>query len=476
MDEEKMIRETEIEETKIEEVCGEKPEAENAAAKETEVENGKAEEGKAAKEPERSAALAAAANIQAEAARIRRGDKIASGVLGALLGALITLLVMIPLVFTMKGGGQSSDGESNRVLAEKWETLSERIDLEKMEEIFEYLDAYFLYSDDVDPAVVEDAVLHGLMSGLGDDYAYYYNEEEFKELMESNEGKYYGIGVQVSQNLETYEITVTHVFRNSPALEAGMKEGDVIIGVAGQDIRQLPVDEVVNLIKGDEGSTVEIIVYRESTGENVTLQVERRQVEQDFVYWEMLEDEVGYIELIQFAGNAAEQFGEALKDLTAQGMEGLVLDLRGNPGGLLDSVLDIAEQLLPGGTVLTIKSNYTSDQVYSVPASGFDTPLVVLVDGYSASASEVLSGAIQDYGVGTLVGTTTYGKGIVQNIIQLGDGMTGIKFTTSDYYTPNGRNIHGVGIEPDVVVEFDAESEADNQLEKALEVLKQKMK
>ena len=415
--------------------------------------------------------LAVLENYRDETERNRKGDKVSGGVIGALMGALITLLVMIPLVFSLKSGdGQPSQGTTGDVLT----GIASDVDLNKIQNIFDYLDGYFLYDIDMDK--VEDAMLHGLMTGLGDDYACYYNEEEFKELLESNEGKYYGIGVQVSQNLETMEITVTHIFRNSPALEAGMKEGDVIVGVAGQDIRQMPVDEVVGLIKGDEGSKVEIVVYRASSKENITLQVERRQVEQDFVYWEMLEDNVGYVQLIQFAGNAADQFEEALKDLNAQGMKGLVLDLRGNPGGLLDSVLDIAGQLLPGGVVLTIKSNYTKDQVHSVPASGFKTPLVVLVDGYSASASEVLSGAIQDYKVGTLVGTTTYGKGIVQQIIPLYDGTTGIKFTTSDYYTPNGRNIHGIGIEPDVVVEYDPEKGEDNQLDRALEVLKEKMK
>ncbi len=415
--------------------------------------------------------LAALESYRDEVTRSRRGDKVASGVIGALLGALIVLLLMIPLVFTMKGSQQPSGGNTE---GSALTGLAAELDMKKLQNMFDYLDGYFLYDIDMDK--VEDAMLHGLMTGLGDDYACYYNEEEFKELLESNEGKYYGIGVQVSQNLETLEITVTHVFRGSPALEAGMLEGDVIIGVAGQDIRQMAVDEVVGLIKGDEGSKVEITVYRKSTGGNVTLLVERRQVEQDFVYWEMLEDNIGYIELIQFAGNAADQFEEALKDLSGQGMKGLILDLRGNPGGLLDSVVDIAGQLLPGGVVLTIKSNYTEDQVYSVPDSGFKTPLVVLVDGYSASASEVLSGAIQDHKVGTLVGTTTYGKGIVQQIVPLYDGMTGVKFTTSDYYTPSGRNIHGIGIDPDVVVEYDPEQGEDNQLERALEVLKEKMK
>ena len=420
--------------------------------------------------------IAVLENYREQAAKIRRSDKIATGVVGALLGALFALLVMIPFVFTLQQNNQPPVDDQQDMLVSDENSPFYGMDTEKIEEILAYLDAYFLYDNKVEVEKLEDAILHGLMGGLGDDYACYYDEEEFKELMESNEGAYYGIGVQVSQNLETNVITVTHVFRNSPALEAGMKEGDIIVGVAGQDIRQMLIDDVVNLIKGEAGSKVEIVVYRESTKENVTMQVERRKVEQDFVYWEMMENKVGYIELIQFAGNASGQFAEALKDLKAQGMEGLVLDLRGNPGGLLDSVLDIAAQMLPGGPVLTIKSNYTKDEVYKVPASGFDYPLVVLVDGYSASAAEVLSGAIQDYGVGTLVGTTTYGKGIVQQIVPLSDGKTGIKFTTSDYYTPNGRNIHGIGIEPDVIIEYDLESETDNQLEKALEVLKEKMK
>ena len=315
-------------------------------------------------------------------------------------------------------------------------------------------------------------MLKGLLDSLGDDYAYYYNEEEFAELLETNEGSYYGIGVMVSQNLETNVITVSHVFRGSPAEEAGMRPGDVFCEVAGQNVQEMLVDDVVDLIKGEEGSTVTIRVYRESIEDYVTMEAERRQVEQDMVYWNMMEDNIGYIQLIQFTGNAAEQLGEALTDLESQGMEGVILDLRGNPGGLLTSVIDVAEQLLPEGNLLTIKSNYTSDRTYPIKDSGFSYPLAVLVNEYSASASEVLTGAIQDYGVGTIVGVTTYGKGVVQDIIDLQDG-TGIKFTTADYYTPSGRNIHGVGIEPDVYVEL--ESEEDEQLQKAVEVLKEKM-
>lgn len=415
-------------------------------------------------EPRRTGAY----NETADDARQRRtGDRLASGVIGALIGILVTLLVMVPVVFLTKDDSQSGDGQGENQQAS---VLDGVINEKKLEVILQYIDAYFLY--DTDKEAFEEGIYDGIMGSLNDDYACYYNEEEFAELMESNEGSYYGIGVMVSQNIETMVITVSHVFRESPALEAGLKAGDVFVEVAGQNIQQLPVDDVVALIKGEEGSTVTIKVYRQSTEEYITMEVERRQVEQDMVYWNMMEDNIGYIQLIQFTGNAAEQLSQALTDLTSQGMEGVILDLRANPGGLLTSVVDVAELLLPEGNLLTIKSKYTSDRTYPIKASGFDYPLVVLVDGYSASASEVLTGAIQDYGVGTIVGTTTYGKGIVQDVIQLGDG-TGIKFTTADYYTPSGRNIHGVGIEPDVYVEL--ESEADEQLKKAVEVLKEKM-
>ena len=409
----------------------------------------------------------------------RRGDRIVGGVIGALVGALLTLLIMVPIVFSMSGSDyvpmpteNPNQGGSENTQQNEDIHASDVVDSEKLDLILQYLDAYYLY--EMDEQAMEDGIFSGLMSGLGDDYAYYYNEEEFAELLETNEGTYYGIGVMVSQNLKTMEITVSHVFRNSPAEESGLKAGDIFIEVAGENIQQTPIDDVVDMIKGEAGSTIGIKVYRPSIEGYVSMDVERRQVEQDLVYWNMMEDNIGYIQLLQFSGNAAGQMKQAIKELESQGMEGLILDLRANPGGLLTSVIDVAELLLPKGNLLTIKSNYTSDRTYPIKGSGFDLPLVVLINEYSASASEVLSGAIQDYGVGTLVGVTSYGKGVVQDVIDLGDG-TGVKFTTADYYTPSGRNIHGLGIEPDVYVELDMESETDNQLEKAAEVLKELM-
>lgn len=410
----------------------------------------------------------------------RRGDRIASGVIGALVGALLTLLIMVPFVFSMGGGDyvpmpteSPNQGGADNTQQNEDIRVSDVVDSEKLDLILQYLDAYYLY--ELDEQAMEDGIFSGLMGGLGDDYAYYYNEEEFAELLETNEGTYYGIGVMVSQNLKTMEIAVSHVFRNSPAEESGLKAGDIFIEVAGENIQQTPIDDVVDMIKGEAGSSINIKVYRPAIEDYVSMDVERRQVEQDLVYWNMMEDNIGYIQLLQFSGNAAGQMKQAIKELEGQGMEGLILDLRANPGGLLTSVIDVAGLLLPEGNLLTIKSNYTSDRTYPIKDSGFDLPLVVLINEYSASASEVLSGAIQDYGVGTLVGVTSYGKGVVQDVIDLGDG-TGVKFTTADYYTPSGRNIHGSGIEPDVYVELDAQSETDNQLEKAAEVLKEMMK
>ena len=360
--------------------------------------------------------------------------------IGALVGALLTLLIMVPFVFSMGGGDyvpmpteSPNQGGADNTQQNEDIHVSDVVDSEKLDLILQYLDAYYLY--ELDEQAMEDGIFSGLMGGLGDDYAYYYNEEEFAELLETNEGTYYGIGVMVSQNLKTMEIAVSHVFRNSPAEESGLKAGDIFIEVAGENIQQTPIDDVVDMIKGEAGSSINIKVYRPAIEDYVSMDVERRQVEQDLVYWNMMEDNIGYIQLLQFSGNAAGQMKQAIKELEGQGMEGLILDLRANPGGLLTSVIDVAGLLLPEGNLLTIKSNYTSDRTYPIKDSGFDLPLVVLINEYSASASEVLSGAIQDYGVGTLVGVTSYGKGVVQDVIDLGDG-TGVKFTTADYYTP----------------------------------------
>ena len=240
----------------------------------------------------------------------RRGDRIASGVIGALVGALLTLLIMVPFVFSMGGGDyvpmpteSPNQGGADNTQQNEDIRVSDVVDSEKLDLILQYLDAYYLY--ELDEQAMEDGIFSGLMGGLGDDYAYYYNEEEFAELLETNEGTYYGIGVMVSQNLKTMEIAVSHVFRNSPAEESGLKAGDIFIEVAGENIQQTPIDDVVDMIKGEAGSSINIKVYRPAIEDYVSMDVERRQVEQDLVYWNMMEDNIGYIQLLQFSGNAA---------------------------------------------------------------------------------------------------------------------------------------------------------------------------
>ena len=346
---------------------------------------------------------------------------------------------------------------------------------EKLENLKNRLDSSFLY--DVDADELEEGIYKGFVSSLGDPYTVYYTEEEYQELMESSSGQYKGIGVQISQDPETNIITVIRVFRNSGAEEAGMQEGDILYKVNGEDITAEDVNNVVAEIRGDEGTTVEIEVYRDSVKDYVTMDVERRTVSMDTVEWRMPEEGIGYLEITEFDDVTYAQFSEALSDLKSQGMKGLVLDLRNNPGGLVDSVCDVADDLLPEGIILTTKDKDGNGITYESEAGvEFDGPIVVLVNENSASAAEILAGALKDYERGTVVGTTTFGKGIVQSIVPLGDG-TALKVTVSNYYTPNGTCIHKVGIEPDVEVEVEKseDGEGDNQLEKAVEVLKGKM-
>ncbi len=339
----------------------------------------------------------------------------------------------------------------------------------KLEGIKDRIDAGYLF--DIDESDMEEGIYKGFVSALGDPYTVYYTEEEYQALLESSSGQYEGIGVQVSQDPDTNLITVIRVFRGSGAEEAGLQAGDILYQVNGEDITQDDINNVVAKIKGESGTEVELQVYRESTGEYVTMSVERRSVSMDTVEWRMLENGIGYIQIVEFDSVTYDQFTEALEDLKNQGMQGMVLDLRDNPGGLLDSVVEIADDLLPEGVIVSTKDKNGEGSTYESDADmAYDGPIAVLVNGNSASASEVLTGALKDYGRGTVVGTTTYGKGIVQSIVSLGDG-TALKVTVSNYYTPNGSNIHEVGIEPDVSVEA-GDGEQDIQLEQAQETVK----
>lgn len=323
--------------------------------------------------------------------------------------------------------------------------------------------------------------------------------------MEDTSGEYCGIGAMVSQNRTTGISTVVKVFETAPAFEAGMLPGDIIYKVDDEDVAGMELDLLVtNYIRGEEGSRVKVTVLRGDANEEVDLDIERRKVEVPTVEHEMMADNIGYIYVMQFDGVTGPQFQAAVDDLEKQGMEKLIIDLRDNPGGLLDAVVEMLAYVLPedkmdGMLVYTAdkdgkgdrffcddgKIQYESD--YGQQASGFpkkdgheiDVPMAVLVNGNSASASEVFTGAIMDYEVGIVVGTQTFGKGIVQSLLPLGDG-TAIKLTTAHYYTPSGFDLHGVGLKPDIEVELDeelrtkavVEKDEDNQIQAAIEALK----
>jgi carboxyl-terminal processing protease len=350
---------------------------------------------------------------------------------------------------------------------------------EKLETIEELMNQYYL--DEIDTDQVEAYLYKGAVAGLGDAYAAYYTADEYQSMLDSTNGSYCGIGVEVSQNLTTGYITITKVFEGSPALEAGLLPGDVIMKVGDRDAVGEDLNQVVSLIKGEEYTKTTITVTREGEDGYLEFEVERRTIELDTVTSEMMEDHIGYIAISGFEDVTADQFKRALDELESQGMESLIVDLRDNGGGLVSSVCEILDRLLPEGLIVYTEDKYGNRIEKTSDAENyFDKPMVVLVNGNSASASEIFAGAIKDYGMGTLVGTTTFGKGIVQNIYPLGDG-TAVKLTVSKYYTPNGNNIHGIGIEPDVEVELDESlknevsisREEDNQLQKALEILKQ---
>ena len=385
---------------------------------------------------------------------------------GALCGALtmlagVIVIGVVAFLFTMSGDGKIMN-------------FATEMKLEALEEMIEET---YLYSDEIDKDALRESLIKGYVEGLGDPYTVYYDEEETKSLLESTSGEFGGIGVGISQNQETGVITFTTVYEGSPGEAAGLKDGDILYKVDGEDItsQDLDLDQIVSRIRGEKGTTVEITILRGDDLKEYTYTVTRDIIEVETVYYEMKEDQIGYIAVSRIEKVTSHQFEEALEDLKSQGMKSLVIDLRNNPGGNLSTVCEMLDLILPKGTIVYTEDKYGNRDTYSSDEEHkLEIPMAVLINGNSASASEIFAGAIQDYGVGTLVGTTSYGKGIVQNLYQITDG-TCLKVTTSEYFTPNGRNIHGIGIEPDIKVEYiydEEHPEADNQLEAALECLK----
>ena len=352
----------------------------------------------------------------------------------------------------------------------------------KSNQLYNTIDDYYL--NEIDNNKIQDGIYKGMVDSLGDQYTVYYTADEYKQFTTASSGTYCGIGVAVSQNVTTGAITIVKTFKKGSGAEEGMLPGDVIYKVAGKKIEGLELSKVVSQIKGEEGTFVKVTVLR--NGKEIEFNLERRQLEIDTVTYRMEEKDgkkIGYIAVSEFDEVTASQFKSALKDLEKEGMQGLVIDLRDNPGGLLDVTCEMLDRMIKKGIlVYTVDKNGKRVDEEATDNLSFDKPVAILVNGNSASASEVFSGAMKDYKVATLVGTNTFGKGIVQSIVPFEDG-TAMKVTVSKYYTPNGANIHGTGIKPDVVEELNKEAlkdgkldrKEDNQLDKALDVVVKKM-
>ncbi len=346
----------------------------------------------------------------------------------------------------------------------------------KLAAIEDVIEEYYYQDEDIDVDAMTEGMYAGMVDSLGDPYSVYYTEEEWNDLMQETEGVYYGIGAYLMIDPNTGLGKISGVIDNTPAQEAGLRADDLLYLVDGVSTMGMELSEIVAMVKGEEGTTVHLTIYREGENDYLEIDVERRKIESPTVNYEMLEDNIGYIQITEFDEVTTDQFTEALAVIKGSEARGLILDLRGNPGGSLSVVVDIAREILPKGLIVYTEDKYGQRDEYTCDGKNeLNMPLVVLVNGNSASASEILAGAIKDYKKGTLLGTTTFGKGIVQRVLPLTDG-TALKLTISAYYTPNGNNIHGVGIEPDVVCEFDSdtyyEDGVDNQLEAAVDEIK----
>lgn len=432
---------------------------------------------------------------------------------GVLVGALVTAFAGLVIVGIAAGisiightvmGGQGIAGIIESSGSPEEESLNYQRIGNKLDLLEQVVDNYFLFEENVDTEQMEAGIYKGMLAGLEDPYTTYYTAEEYRAMTEETEGVYCGIGVQVSQNLETGIITILRVFPGSPAEEAGLKKGDILYKVGALDVYDQELDTLVSqYIRGEEGTFVDLTVLRD--GEEISATVERRMVESVTVESQLLPDKTGYVMVTQFDLVTADQFISAVDSLEKQGMERLVIDLRDNPGGVVDACVKMAAYLLPedqyDGTILsTADKNGEGDRYYcqdgkllfegsgSNPEYPMDDghelnmPIAVLINGMSASASEVFAGALRDYGMATLVGTTSFGKGIVQALLPLDDGSA-VKVTIAHYYTPAGHDIHKKGLDPDVEIpleldedligQYDVPLDRDNQVQKAIEVLKQ---
>ena len=384
---------------------------------------------------------------------------------GAVAGALVVACVTV--------GAYAGAG-----LATKDTVLGDRKCRSKLTYLENLIDEYYL--GDKDEEKLQEGLYAGLLYGLDDPYSRYYTAEEYEAENTSNEGTYVGIGILMEKNTEG-GVKIVKCYEGGPGEEAGLKTGDIISAIDGEDITDKEVSEVADIVRNSDKDSVVLTIQREDVEDAMEITVPITDVELPSVFHEMLDSNIGYIRITEFKGVTSDQYQEAFDDLEKQGMEKLIVDLRDNPGGLLTSVCDILRKILPEGLIV-----YTEDKDGNREEETCDgknelqIPLAVLVNESSASASEIFAGAVQDYGIGTIVGTITYGKGVVQSIRQLSDGSA-IKLTIANYYTPKGNNINKIGIKPDIEVSLDISllnkdkeeitHDEDNQLQEAIKAV-----
>ena len=350
---------------------------------------------------------------------------------------------------------------------------------ERLDEVREYLEVG--YYEELDEDALLLGAIHGMTDSVGDPYTFYYTPEQLTRSNEDSEGLYHGIGVLIQATEDGY-IQVLRVYPDTPALAAGMKVGDVIVAVDGVEIsadNDMDYNAAVNSIRGVDGTSVHLTIRRDDA--TLEMDVLRADVNVSYVSYEMLDDGIGYIAITQFSGDARTRFAEAIEYFEANNAQGLVIDVRNNPGGLLDQVVDIADSVLPQGVIVYIQDRYGARTDYYSDDKYCDLPLAVLVNDASASASEILAASVQAFDRGEVVGLTTYGKGIVQTLYTFEDGA-GIQLTTASYYDRLDRSIHGIGVTPDIEVALegdgvplDPDPVSDNQLKTAIESVKRQI-
>lgn len=396
---------------------------------------------------------------------------------GVLMGVIVTVTCFVVLATVGLYTGKLDFSSvvktgSSRLTDKQTEKIKDKVNL-----LSAYIDKYYL--NDIDYEKMANSIYKGILNGLDDKYAAYYTKDEYKDISEKSSGVFCGIGAYMSQNSKTGVLTIIGVVSGGPAEKAGVKKGDILVEVDGENIENKDISYIVSKVKGKEGTSVEIALKRKNTAQLLKKKIERKVIKDNTVSHKMLDNKIGYISVSGFEAVTEKQFVKAVDDLENKGEKGLIIDLRDNGGGLLDTAIGMLDRLLPKELVVYTKDNQgVAQEYYTKDKKEVKVPIVILVNGNSASASEVFSGALKDYGKAKLIGTKTFGKGIVQSSFALKDG-TAIKFTTSKYYTPKGNNIHGKGFEPDVKVKYTGKItklketgiKVDNQVKAALDYL-----